>query len=397
MLKEHKQLIIQVSLFLITIFTTTMAGLEWLGRSVWMEDFQWSEIIDGFAFSLPFLLILTVHEFGHYLTAQYYKVKVTLPYYIPMWFLGVGPSIGTMGAFIQIKDKIHSRKEYFDIGIAGPLAGFVVAFVLLVIGYRTLPETEYIYEFHPEYEVFGENFEEKMLGLDTTILKRDLNVRRMGFKALDDTIRTNRPGSIYFGDNLLMIIGRNYFAPDDRYAPSAREVMHYPLLLASFLAFFFTALNLLPIGQLDGGHILYGLVGAKWHGRIASGLFVLFVTYAGIGIINPHQIGDTFGLYLVGYMAVLYYLFYSMTPNKRDRLMYAAIVLTVQFFISFFWPDVKGYTGWLVFAFLIGRFLGVHHPPVRDDAPLSTGRKVLGWITLIVFILCFSPSPFGVD
>ncbi|MEM8893986.1 MAG: site-2 protease family protein, partial [Bacteroidota bacterium] len=195
------------------------------------------------------------------------------------------------------------------------------------------------------------------------------------------------------GPTLMFWIFETYVADPERMPPYS-ELKHYPLLFAGYLALFFTALNLLPIGQLDGGHILYGLVGAKWHKRVASVLFILFVTYAGIGIINPHQIDSTFALYLVGYLAILYYLFFSLTPNKRDRLMYAAIVLTVQFFISFFLPDFKGYNGWLVFALLIGRFLGVHHPPVRDDQPLSMGRKVLGWIAFVVFILCFSPSPF---
>ncbi len=371
MLKKNKQLIIQISLFLLTIFTTTMAGLEWLGRSVWMEDFQWSEFSDGFAFSFPFLLILTVHEFGHYFTAQYYKVKVTLPYYIPMWFLGFGISIGTMGAFIKIKDHIQSRKEYFDIGIAGPLAGFVVAVLVLYIGFTTLPPPEYIFEIHPEYEQWGLDYP-------------------------DHAYEDNEGISFQIGPTIMFWLFENYVADPTR-VPNANEVMHYPLLFAGYLALFFTALNLLPIGQLDGGHILYGLVGAKWHRRIASTLFVVFVTYAGIGIINPHEMDDTFALYLVGYLALLYYLFYSMTPNKKNRLMYASIVLSVQFFISFFWPDFKGYTGWLVFAFLIGRFLGVHHPPVIDDRPLSTGRKVLGWLALFVFVLCFSPSPFGAE
>ncbi len=370
MLKKNKQLIIQISLFLLTIFTTTMAGLEWLGRSVWMEDFQWSEFSDGFAFSFPFLLILTVHEFGHYFTAQYYKVKVTLPYYIPMWLPGLTFSIGTMGAFIKIKDHIQSRKEYFDIGIAGPLAGFVVAVLVLYIGFTTLPPPEYIFEIHPEYEQWGLDYP-------------------------DHAYEDNEGISFQIGPTIMFWLFENYVADPTR-VPNANEVSHYPMLFAGYLALFFTALNLLPIGQLDGGHILYGLMGAKWHRRIASTLFVVFVTYAGIGIINPHDL-DTLTIYHLGYPLVLYYSFYSMTPNRRVRVVYLTVVVVVQLSISLFFPNIKGYSGWLVFAFLIGRFLGVHHPPVIDDRPLSTGRKVLGWLALVVFVLCFSPSPFGAE
>ena len=144
---------------------------------------SWEDFLLGFQFSIPFLLILTVHEFGHYFTARYHKISVTLPYYIPMWFGFIGmASLGTMGAFIRIKENILSRIKYFDVGVSGPIAGFVVAVMMLVYGFTHLPETEYIYEIHPEYEVFGEGFEEKMTGLDTIILKKDLNPDRMAYQ-----------------------------------------------------------------------------------------------------------------------------------------------------------------------------------------------------------------------
>lgn len=370
-MRISRTLLIQISLFVLTVITTTFAGAEWLGKSVWMEGFGWAEFTSGFAFSIPFLLILTVHEFGHYFTAQFHKVRVTLPYYIPMWFLGIGPSIGTMGAFIKIKGAIFSRKEYFDIGIAGPLAGFVVAVVVLAIGFSTLPPIDYLYDIHPEYEQWGADY---------------------GQYAYEDSDGLQ----FQIGGNLLFWLFEHFVADPAR-MPHPNEIIHYPLLFAGYLALFFTALNLLPIGQLDGGHILYGMVGAKWHGRIASSFFVLFVTYAGIGYLNPYDLGEYFVIYILAYLAFLYFIFYSLTPKVKDRLMIATTVLTVQFLISFVLPTYTGYSGWLFFAFILGRFLGIFHPPVPINAPLSRGRMVLGVVAWIVFALCFSPQPFVVS
>ena len=106
-------------------------------------------------------------SFGHYITARIYRVKVTLPFYIPLW-LGIISTIGTMGAFIQIKQPLVSRKQFFDIGIAGPLAGFVVAIGVLWYGFTHLPSPEYVFEIHPEYkteypiefEKYGYNYAE---------------------------------------------------------------------------------------------------------------------------------------------------------------------------------------------------------------------------------------------
>ncbi|SNS86639.1 Peptidase family M50 [Ekhidna lutea] len=402
--KKQKTYLIQIGLFIATLVGTTFAGAEWSISKFLTLGMTWDDFLFGFNFSIPFLLILTVHEFGHYFTARYHKIKVTFPYYIPMWlgFLGPFPTIGTMGAFIKIKENISSRIKYFDVGVSGPIAGFLVAIVFFIYGFTHLPETEYIYEIHPEYEVFGENFEEKMAGLDTVILKSDLNPDRMLYDQQPDTIRLNR-GSISFGDNLLMNLGRTYLAPDDRYVPSSSELMHYPLLLASFLAFFFTALNLLPIGQLDGGHVVFGLFGPKHHAIISRVLFTAFLFYAGLGWVTTADLVDSsieglgsFLLSLAAYLFIVYWCAYSVFKEKRDRLLYATVMLTVQFFIASIFK-IEGYTGWLLFSLLIGRFIGVDHPPVIDNKPLSAGRKVLGWIALIIFVLCFSPQPLVVN
>lgn len=375
----------------------TITGYQFIGIS-------WDDFLFGFNFSIPFLFILTVHEFGHYFTARYHKINVTLPYYIPMWFGFIGmASLGTMGAFIRIKESIISRVKYFDVGVSGPIAGFVVAVILLIYGFRTLPETEYIYEIHPEYEIFGEQFETRMEGLDTLIFKQDLNSSRASYEALPDSIDTSIKGAVYFGDNILMNLGRAYLAPDDRYVPSSRELMHYPVLLAAYLAFFFTALNLLPIGQLDGGHVIFGLFGAKNHAIISRVLFTGFVFYAGLGMVTTSDLVDTsligIGNFLTSiaiFLMVVYWSAYSVFKNKRDRLLYATVLFTVQFFVASIFK-VEGYSGWLLFSILIGRFIGVDHPPVIDHTPLSTGRKIIGWVAFVIFILSFSPQPLVID
>ena len=177
--------------------------------------------------------------------------------------------------------------------------------------------------------------------------------------------------------------------------------MHYPWLLAAYLAFFFTALNLLPIGQLDGGHVVYGLFGRKWHTRISSVLFTAFLFYAGLGWVTLQDAATEGGMFdfllQVGiYMGLLYLCAYSLFPSKRDRWMYAALMFLVQFLLSSFlgW---EGYNGWVVFGLLLGRFIGVQHPGAEKEEELSPGRKALGWLALIIFILCFSPEPLVID
>lgn len=394
----RKRLPLQLFLFLLTLVATTLAGAEWrFGHyplfdvelidketiDIYWTALDWDKFATGFAFSIPFLMFLTVHEFGHYITARLHKIKVTLPYYIPLWLNvlapivnGLLPSIGTMGAVIRIREYIQSKKIHFDIGIAGPLAGFVVALGVLFWGFTHLPPQEYLLEVHPAYEEVGPNWQEK---------------------AFDKSTEGAEPGQVYLGKNLLFLFFENYVATQPERVPNALEVIHYPWLFAGYLALFFTALNLLPIGQLDGGHILYGLVGYKWHGRVATMLFVALVFWAGLGIPTPDpELGGQMLLNLLIYGFFLYYLFGRMHLSTTGRLILALSVLLGQLLVSYMIPGVNGYTGWLLFSFLIGRFLGIYHPRSPIEEPLSTGRKMLGWLALVIFILCFSPEPFVV-
>ncbi|WP_461048930.1 site-2 protease family protein [Spirosoma arcticum] len=367
-------------LFLLTLITTTMAGAEWMFGRLFipiegMETLGWSEFVAGFQFSVPFLAILTVHEFGHYFVARANQVRVTLPYYIPLW-LGIGQSIGTLGAFIRIKDLISSRQKYFDIGIAGPLAGFVLALVVLWYGFTHLPPPEFIFTIHPEYQKWG------------------LDYGRYAYQNLPPG------GSVGVGDNLLFNFFKNYVADPAR-VPHPNEMIHYPYLLAGYLALFFTSLNLIPIGQLDGGHILYALIGRERFRWVAPALFIVFAFYAGLGVFKPADFAvssnEAFFSQL-GYFA-LYVFFLSLAfsrinENRTTVWLITLSVVATQLLFSWLKPDWEGYSGFLVFVFVLGRFLGVYHPETELDKPLNMQRKLLGWLALLIFVLCFSPKPF---
>ena len=406
-MKEHyRRWGIHLILFIITLTTTTLAGTEWqFMRYIGFDQnpVTWEWFVKGFAFSVPFLGVLTIHEFGHYFTAKWHKVKVTLPYYIPFWFGFLGwigliglPSIGTMGAVIRIKDHINSRKQFFDIGIAGPLAGFVAALAVLFYGFTHLPDKDYIYEIHPEYQYFGDNFEEVVYQKDTFFLTEDYEQQFGPAPAFwPDTMRFGPSDATFaLGGNLLMTFFENYVASEDDWVPNAYEIIHYPWIFAGYLALFFTALNLIPIGQLDGGHILYGLIGSRLHRKVSATLFISFVFYSGLGTVTLADPPDILMWEIPLYIGFLYLMFSRLTRSIQTNLMVAVAVFTAQFFISSYF-SVQGYFGWLLFAFLIGRVLGIYHPVTFINEPLSPTRKVLGWIALLVFALCFTPNPFG--
>jgi membrane-associated protease RseP (regulator of RpoE activity) len=388
MSKEQRRILIQGLLFIITFFTTTLAGAEWcLGKSLIIfaktgifinANFGVSDFVSGMQFSVPFLLILTVHEFGHYFTALHHNVKSSLPYYIP--FPPIPLSLGTMGAVIRLRSRVPSTLKNFDIGIAGPLAGFIVALAVLYYGFATLPPAEHIFKIHPEYEKYGLNYADHV------------------YQSTDSTIL-----NISLGRNLLFLMFEKAAADPTR-VPNVHEMMHYPLLFAGFLALVFTSLNLLPIGQLDGGHVLYGLAGFKRHRIIASVFFVALIFYAGLGLefvllkepINILTLSiPAYIITFPAYGLFLYMCFTGLRLPVKDTIMFAIVVFAVQYLLAVIFPTVIGYSGWLLFGFLIGRVLGIPHPPTDIEEPLNQKRKILGWIALAIFILSFTPSPIN--
>lgn len=371
---NFKTILIHLGLFLVTLVTTTLAGAEWVyGKSIFAEGYSIQDFLSGLPYSVPFLLILTAHEFGHYFTAIHYKVKTTLPYYIP---LPPFPFMfGTLGALIRLKSRVPSKEQNFDIGIAGPLAGFVVAIGVMWYGFSTLPPPEYIFQFHPEYSQYGLEYASHVYG---------------------ENLPPNTV-DVVIGKNLLFRFFENFVADPER-VPNVHEIMHYPYLFAGFLSLVFTSINLLPIGQLDGGHVLYGLLGFKGHRMVASCVFIAFLFYASLGAVVP---GSTFTFIvefphvfsIALFIGFLYLCLSGLHWGWQNQLMTAVIIFTVQYLLVVFFPTLHGYSGWLLFAFLIGRMIGIPHPPSEIEDPLSEGRKILGWIALIVFIISFVPAP----
>ncbi|SKC86654.1 site-2 protease family protein [Ohtaekwangia koreensis] len=374
---KTRTVLIQVGLFIASFITTTFAGAEWcFGKSIFYGEYTWNDFLSGMQFSIPFLLILTVHEFGHYFTAMYHKIRASLPYYIPFPPNPIIPSIGTLGAVIRIEEKVRSNRQHFDIGLAGPLAGFILALAIIVYGFATLPPAEYVFNFHPEYKQFGLDYAKHVYSPE---YMKD-------HSALD----------LQIGDNLLYMFCEKFVADPSR-IPNPHELMHYPFLLAGFIALFFTSMNLLPIGQLDGGHVTYGLFGSRGHKLIATIFFLLLTFYSGLGLVTP-TLPQTTLLWAVPALVLFYYsCFAALKISKRDRIMYALILFAAQFVISWGFPQINGYSGWLLFGFIVSRFVGIEHPPSEIEMPLDPKRVILGWVTLLIFILCFSPTPLVIE
>jgi len=387
--------LIQALLFIATVITTTMAGAEWMYGNVFAfvnsgvhfiaekisgkeipltgTPMGWAHFFAGFQFSIPFLAILTIHEFGHYFTAKAHQVKVTLPYYIPLWF-GISQSIGTMGAFIRITSVVKSRLKFFDIGIAGPLAGFAAALVVLWYGFTHLPPADYIFTIHPEYARYGLSYPQ--------------------------FVYENAAGNLALGDNILFWFFKNFVADPDR-LPHAYEIIHYPYIFAGYLALFFTSLNLIPIGQLDGGHILYGMIGKKRFDVVAPALFVVFIFYAGLGMFRTEDFAissdSVFYEHLLSLFIYIYFLYICLrkiSENASNAVMLSLMIVVAQFGATYLRPDWDGYSGFLPFIFILGRFLGIRHPETAENQPIGSARMILGIFALIIFIISFSPKPF---
>ncbi len=236
----------------------------------------------GLAFSLALMSTLLAHELGHYLQARRYGVPASLPYFIPM---PLSP-IGTMGAVILMAPGMGNRRTLFDIAITGPLSGLVPALLFCILGLQW-----------SEVVVISEKETALMLG------------EPLLFKLL-----------VYLQFGLLA---------------EGQDVILHPVAFAGWVGIFITALNLFPIGQLDGGHVLYALLLQRSH-RVARGLLLAAA---------------------------------------------AAVVL-------------GGYWGWTLMLLLL-IWIGPAHPPTaNDDVSLGTGRIVLGWSSLLFVILGFTPMPF---
>jgi membrane-associated protease RseP (regulator of RpoE activity) len=286
-------------LFLLTLLTTTAAGADMAGAFVSLGH-PFISLVNlgaGLSFSIPLMLILLAHEMGHYLTARGYGVDSSLPYFIPAPL----PSIffmGTFGAFIRMRTPPRTRRAMFDIGAAGPWAGFIVAVVAIIIG---------------------------LTKSQVTPLDASQGGLQLG-------------NSIIFWSLSRIVLGID---------PNAVNVNLDPMAFAGWIGLFVTTLNLLPVGQLDGGHVIYSLFGGHWHQRI-SRLFTL------------------------------------------GCLLMVLVPVTANFL---FHTNMTFWGGWLLW-FAIVIFLGLGHPSTVDaETPLTGMRKWAAWATVALFIGTFSPVP----
>ncbi len=147
--KRINSYLLHIGLFIVTFITTTLAGVEWTTGQV--PPYEFNTLTKGLPYSISLLLIITFHEFGHYFAARFHKVRATLPFYIPFPPIPYFINFGTMGAVIRTKSPIYSKKAMFDIGISGPLSGFVVCLAILIYGFTHVPSINYLLAIHPDY------------------------------------------------------------------------------------------------------------------------------------------------------------------------------------------------------------------------------------------------------
>jgi membrane-associated protease RseP (regulator of RpoE activity) len=268
------------------LFHLLLLGLTVLTTTFAVGFIMLSSLIKGAVYSFTVLSILGAHEMGHYIACRWYGVRATLPYFIPVPL----PPVGTFGAFIKIKSPIPSRRALFDIGIAGPLAGFVFALPAAFIAH---------------------------------------------YFATPSSLADVPAGAITFNDPLLF-----QFLLRALHLPATIETN--PVWLAAWLGVFMTAMNLLPIGQLDGGHVTYAVFGRRGH-RVTA--------WASYGVVI------------------------------------ALAVFSIK----------SGAWNWVVFAALLTLLIRVGHPPVVDeDEPLGLARILVAIIGLLIFVLSFMPIPITI-
>ncbi len=275
---EHP--LLHLALLAATFVTTTLAGGS--AFSPGGGPLLGGKFSDGLTFSVPLLTILGVHELGHYGMCRRYGLSATLPYFLPSPFLNL---IGTFGALIRIKEPIRSKRVLLDVGAAGPLAGFFTSIPFLLYGVA-----------HPR-----------------------------------PSTSPLAPGTILFDYPLIVRWAQRWM----HIGPYTSAAVHeHPTFMAAWFGLLVTTLNLLPLGQLDGGHVL----------RAATG--------------------------------------------KRQPL-FSAIVLALAL-----GAGIAGSAVWAVFAFVAVAIMGIRHPPVDDDAaPLDFGRTLVALLCVAVFLVCFSLVP----
>jgi hypothetical protein len=325
---------LHILLFLITAMTVVMSGTFWSNHDA-SNILNWQY---GITYAILILTFISAHEFGHYFAARIHRVDATLPFYLP------APSelmpFGTFGAVIKTRSAILSKKALFDIGVAGPLAGFLVSLLFLIIGLMTLPSKDSIYQIHPGYLIY--------------------------FGKIPDT-------GLHFGDTLLFKILSEIFVKPGAWLPPMNEIYHFPFLNVGWFGLFVTALNMLPIGQLDGGHVTYAMFGIK-QGRLARIFWWIMFT-----------------LGLMGVMGILYNEYFIVeSPDGIYGLLKSILYPPLDLINTYAPWAMNCWAGWIFWALITRLFIKLDHPPIGDDTPLDSKRMLIGWIALIVLALSFS-------
>jgi len=309
--------LINLIMFLVTVLSVMVSG----GLSSLQTDLSNDpltaarQIINaGWPFAVSLLAILSTHEMGHYIAGRMHGVHVTLPFFIPLPFT----PLGTMGAFISMKEVPKNRRVLMDIGVAGPIAGFIVSIVVVLIG-LSLSTLNAIPLMFPE----GQGMQMEGNSLIYLFLK---------YLQYGELL----PQPATFGDSGPVLYWLRYFFTGQPTPYGAMDVLIHPVAWAGWVGFLVTSLNLIPAGQLDGGHIFHLLFGTKWSRRILPLILALLV---GLG---------------------------------------------------FFW------SGWWLWAGLVFLFGRRYAEPLDQITPLDTRRKVLGIIALIIFIITFIPVPLTI-
>jgi membrane-associated protease RseP (regulator of RpoE activity) len=297
-MREGRLSLTHIILFILTFFSTLVIGAFHNGVTLGEIINEPLRILAGIPFSFTLMLILLTHELSHYFASRYHHTRATLPYFIP------APTIfGTFGAFIKMTSPIRSRRALVDIGASGPIAGFVVSIVACAVGLsysRIVPM--------PAGEAIHTIWGSPLLAI----------------------YKVEEQYNLYFGNSLLGWILTRIFVG---VPPDGSIILAHPVAIAGWIGLFVTFLNLFPIGQLDGGHVAYALLG--WRHRFVSLGLVVLLSLAGV----------------------------------------------------FFWP------GWIFWAVLMV-ILGLRHPPVMNwEEPLDPGRKLVGIIAIAIFVLTFIPVP----
>lgn len=379
---DRKTVAKHLGLFLATVVTVALAGAGFVGFNASLFPVvmpSWPDFLRGLLFSALLLGFLGVHEFGHFFAAMKHKVRVSLPYFIP-----IPLGIGTLGAVIRIKERIRDTRKMFDVGVAGPLAGLVVSLVILLYGFATLPDPSYIQNFEGHEAV-------KSYVAQNGVYPENPPQPASG--------EEGSQGTLMLGNTLLYSFLASFFEN----VPPMYEMYHYPFLFAGWLGLFFTALNLMPVGQLDGGHILYSLIGFRRHRTVARYTFAALTVLAGIELVPfihlslgdwDTSVGSLSWLIWAGGLYVL--LRRAFHGDHRWVAPLMALSLTASAAWLYGWVGHLETNHSLIWGFwcaFIAYFVGIEHPPVQYERHLDPLRRRLGWFSMAVFLLCISPAP----